>query len=178
MNLEYIAKDSKYQNINQILKQEFHISARLLHKLIISQHISLNSHPVDTRSCISNGDIITVNLDFEEESENIVATQMSLDIIYEDDALLILNKPSGITVHPSILHYQDSLSLSFAYQLTVGDLIHIQNPLSLSAFLAGIAEPIGASVFCQRPVKADDLRFYSCPRESQLTLQGGCHRFH
>ena len=35
---------------------------------------------------------------------------MKLDIVFEDDGLLILNKPAGISVHPSILHYEDSLS--------------------------------------------------------------------
>ena len=110
MVLEYIVKDDKYQNINQILKQEFNISARLLHKLIVEKHVLLNGLTVDTRSCITNGDTITVNLDFQEESENIVATQMPLEIVFEDDAFLILNKPAGIAVHPSILHYEDSLS--------------------------------------------------------------------
>ncbi len=110
MILEYIVKDNKYQNINQILKQEFNISARLLHKLISQKHILLNGHISDTRVTVADGDIISANLDFDEESENIVPTQMKLDIIFEDDAFLILNKPAGIAVHPSILHYEDSLS--------------------------------------------------------------------
>ena len=110
MILEYIVENSKYQNINQILKQEFHISARLLHKLIVERHVLLNKCIVDTRTSVVNGDIVTVDLDFEENSENIVPTQMKLDIIFEDDALLILNKPAGMAVHPSILHYDDSLS--------------------------------------------------------------------
>ena len=42
MILEYIVKDNKYQNINQILKQEFNISSRLLHKLIVEKHVYLN----------------------------------------------------------------------------------------------------------------------------------------
>ena len=110
MILEYIVKDNKYQNINQILKQEFNISARLLHKLIAEKHVLLNGCIVDTRNTVINNDIVRVNLDFEEESENIVATQMPLEIIFEDDVFLILNKPAGVAVHPSILHYEDSLS--------------------------------------------------------------------
>lgn len=110
MNLEYKVINNKYQNINQILKQEFHISARLQHKLIANKHIQLNGIITDTRSCVSVNDIITINLDFEEESENIVSTKMELNIIYEDDAFLVLNKSAGIAIHPSILHYQDSLS--------------------------------------------------------------------
>ena len=110
MILKYIVKDKKYQNINQILKQEFHISARLQHKLIVEKHIFLNNAPVDTRSAVSQKDIITVNLDFEEESENIVPTKIELNIVYEDEAFLILNKPAGIAVHPSVLHYENTLS--------------------------------------------------------------------
>lgn len=110
MVLEYKVKDNRYQNINQILKQEFNISARLLHKLIVNKHVLLNGICVDTRNSFVIGDIVTVNLDFEEESSNIVATQMPLNIVFEDDAFLILNKPAGLAVHPSILHYQNSLS--------------------------------------------------------------------
>ena len=108
--LEYTVINHKYKNINQILKQEFKISARLLNKLINLKYVNLNGIPTDTRNEVSIGDIITVNLDFEEESENIVTTNIPLDIVYEDDSLLVLNKPSGIAIHPSILHYEDSLS--------------------------------------------------------------------
>ena len=108
--LEYTVINHKYKNINQILKQEFKISARLLNKLINLKYVNLNGIPTDTRNEVSIGDIITVNLDFEEDSENIVPTEMKLDIVYEDDSLLVINKPAGIAIHPSILHYNDSLS--------------------------------------------------------------------
>ncbi len=49
-------------------------------------------------------------MNYEEENDNIVPTKMELNILYEDDGLLILNKPAGIAVHPSILHFSDSLS--------------------------------------------------------------------
>ena len=110
MVLEYIVNDNKYQNINQIMKQEFSISARLMHKLIIKQHVLLNDFITDTRNSVKIGDIVKVDLNFEEESSNIISTKMDLNIVFEDDAFLILNKPAGIAVHPSILHYEDSLS--------------------------------------------------------------------
>lgn len=115
MVLQYIIKDNKYKSINEILKQEFHISSRLLHKIISEKHVMLNGNIIDTRESVKNGDLITIDLNFEEESENIVSTSMNLDIIFEDDALLILNKPAGIAVHPSILHYTDSISNGVKY---------------------------------------------------------------
>ena len=110
MELEFIVKDNKYKNINQILKKEFNISSRLLVKLINNKKVLLNGISVDTRNSIKIGDIITVLLDIEENNSNIVPTKMNLDIIYEDEYLLLINKPSGIPVHPSILHFKDSLS--------------------------------------------------------------------
>ncbi len=54
MILKYIVENNKYENINQILKQEFHISARLLHKLIVNKKVLLNNEIVDTRSLVQN----------------------------------------------------------------------------------------------------------------------------
>ena len=110
MILKYIVTNNNFRSINQILKQELNVSARLQHKLIEGKHIYLNGSIIDTRSSVSINDIITVNLDFYEENDNIVPTQMNLNIIYEDDGFLILNKPAGIAIHPSIQHYQDSLA--------------------------------------------------------------------
>ena len=110
MYLEYKVIDNKYTNINQILKQEFKLSAKLMHKVISNKFVLLNNIPIDTRTIPNNGDIIKVDLNYEEENDNIVPTKMELNILYEDDGLLILNKPAGIAVHPSILHFDNSLS--------------------------------------------------------------------
>ena len=110
MILKYVISDTKYENINQILKQEFHVSTRLQHKLIKNKHIYLNNKIIYTRSSVSINDIITVDLDFDEESDNIIATNMQLNIVYEDNCFLILNKPAGIAVHPSMKHYNNSIA--------------------------------------------------------------------
>ena len=110
MLLSYVVKDDRYKNINQILSQEFNISSRLSHKLLLLKQIFCNGIFIDTRNSVDVGDIITVNLDFEEANDNIVPLNMELDIIYQDQGFLILNKPAGIAVHPSILHYNNSIS--------------------------------------------------------------------
>lgn len=109
MNLHYIS-DGNYKNINQVLNEEFKFSAKLKNKLISNQLILLNSIFVDTRTTITKGDIIDIILDYPEDNSNVIATNMHLNIIYEDAHLLIIDKPAGIAVHPSILHYKDSLS--------------------------------------------------------------------
>ena len=59
---------------------------------------------------LSIGDSISVILGTDEDSSNIVPSKMKLDIVYEDNYLLILNKPAGFPVHPSMRHFDDSLS--------------------------------------------------------------------
>ena len=110
MNLEYKVITNKYTTIKEVLKDYFCISDRLLSKLKKANQIYLNNKSAYINSSISLNDIIKVDLNFEEISENIVPTKMDLDILYEDDALLIVNKPPHIPVHPSILHFEDSLS--------------------------------------------------------------------
>ena len=61
------------------------------------------------------GDTIIVDLDFDEENSNIVPSKMNLNIIYEDDAILVLNKPAGVAIHPSMRHFEDTLSNGVKY---------------------------------------------------------------
>ena len=109
MKLEYIVKNNQF-TINHILQNELQISSRLLYKLIRLKKIYLNGFLCDTRKKVLENDIISIDFNYEEDNSNIVPTKMNLDIIYEDDWLLIVNKPAGIAIHPSILHYSDSLS--------------------------------------------------------------------
>lgn len=105
-----ITSNEANQTINQIITNQFSLSTRLFSKLIREHHILLNGTIVDTRNIAYEGDIITIDLNYQEDNSNIIPTKMDLNIIYEDDWLLILNKPAGIAIHPSILHYEDSLS--------------------------------------------------------------------
>lgn len=108
MNLIY--KVELNISINDILSKVLNISTRLKNKLIRNKHILLNGIFVDTREIAHVGDIITIDLGYTEDNSNIVPKQMDLDIVYEDEHLLAINKPAGIAVHPSILHFEDSLA--------------------------------------------------------------------
>ena len=111
MDLEYKVTNNKYDNIKQVLKEEFHISDRLLKKLKLNHQIFLNYIPVNINySDLKIGNLISIVLDFEEEYDNIVPLKNNLNIIYEDNYLLVVNKPSNMPVHPSCNHFEDSLS--------------------------------------------------------------------
>lgn len=115
MKLQYKIIDNKYLNIKDVLKSYFQISERLLIKLKKNQQIFLNGISEYVNKKVEIGDLIEVNLDFEETFENIVPVNMNLNILYEDEAFVIINKPSGIPVHPSILHFDNSLSNGLAF---------------------------------------------------------------
>ena len=103
MKLQYIIKQSDlYENINQVLINEFKISSRLLSKLIRLQKIYLNSQIVDSRNSVTENDFIEIDLSYEEDNSNIVPTEMDLDIIYEDEWFLVINKPARNSYSPFI----------------------------------------------------------------------------
>jgi 23S rRNA pseudouridine1911/1915/1917 synthase len=111
MNLSYqIDKDDHYDNILHVLKEQFLLSDRLITKLKKANKIYLNDLPTYTKKSVTVGDKVSVLIDFEEDNSNIVASNIPLDIIYEDDYLLVINKPANIAIHPSILHFDNSLS--------------------------------------------------------------------
>lgn len=111
----FYGKFTSFFNVKEVLKVNFEISDRLLLKLKRNNKIFLNGNICRIDERVNVGDKISVLIDFEEDNSNIVPTKMNLDIIYEDDAYIVINKPSGIPVHPSMLHYENSLSNGLKY---------------------------------------------------------------
>lgn len=110
MKLKYIVKSNEYKTVKEVLKAHFHISDRLLLKLKRANQIFVNNAPVHVNFQVALNDEIVAYIAFAEKSDNIVAKKMPLEIVFEDDALLIINKPAGLPVHPSMAHFEDSLS--------------------------------------------------------------------
>jgi 23S rRNA pseudouridine1911/1915/1917 synthase len=115
MKLSYIVSNNKYENIKQILKEEFAISDRLLLKLKSNQKIYKNGKVASVSSLVEKNDLIEVLMDMQEDNSNIVPTKMDLNIIYEDESMLVVNKPPFTPIHPSRAHFEDSLSNGVAY---------------------------------------------------------------
>lgn len=115
MKLSYKIIDNKYENLKQVLKLEFGISDRLLLRLKTNKKIFINNKIAFINDDIHLNDIIYVLIDFEEDNSNIVPTKMNLNIVYEDEFMLILNKPAGIAIHPSCMHFDTSLSNGIRY---------------------------------------------------------------
>ena len=63
-----------------------------------------------TRDKLEAKDVLEITFAEEEASENIVAVEMSLDIVYEDEDILVINKAADIPIHPSQGNYDNSLA--------------------------------------------------------------------
>ena len=116
MILEYtISNEDTFKNVKEVLKAYFKISDRLLLRLKNTKNILLNNSPTYVSKEVTTGDTINVIIDFIEDNSNIVPTKMDLDIIFEDNCYLIINKKPNTPVHPSMLHYENSLSNGVRY---------------------------------------------------------------
>ena len=105
-----INNDDNFSNLKELLKVYFYISDRLLLKLKQNNRILVNGKIANIHNSLNCGDLVEIIIDFEEDNSNIIPVKMDLNILYEDDSLLIINKPAGIPVHPSMDHFTDSLS--------------------------------------------------------------------
>lgn len=115
MDIKYIVQNNDI-SIKQILKEKFEMSEKLIIKLKKNKRIFVNDIPVYITYSIKKDDLLYINLDFDETSDNIVPnSEIPLNILYEDEYLLILDKPAGVSIHPSILHFSDSLSNGVKY---------------------------------------------------------------
>ena len=85
-------------------------------KLIEEGCVQRNGKPAKKNDKLNIGDEITLEIP-EPKEVDIVPTEMALDIVYEDEDLLVLNKPKGVVVHPAAGHSDDTLVNGLLYAL-------------------------------------------------------------
>ncbi len=110
--------------------------------------ITIGGKPVYTTHILKPGEVLSICMEEDPVSEHIVPTPMPLNIHYEDDHILVINKEAGVPVHPSQGNYDNTLANGIAYYCkekgesfpfrainrldrdTTGLLIVAKNPLS------------------------------------------------
>lgn len=118
--IEYkISEEYDSKKVIDFLKRGHGYSHRLITKLKNKPDgILLNGEHIRTVDIIHFGDILTVNLPDDSEESITVQTEMPLDILYEDDDLIVVNKPPTLAVHESHNHVGDALSNAISYHLS------------------------------------------------------------
>jgi len=131
MILKYIVdEESDKKTVKHILKNKLEISERLIKKLKYNQKILCNSHPVYINTIVKVGDIVEAVIDFEENNEGIIPEKMDLDIIYEDEALIAVNKKPDTVVHPTAKHLTGTIANGLMYYLKEKGINTLIRPVS------------------------------------------------
>ena len=94
-------KGYSYQNLTQLKK--------------MPESILINGVWSYMRTVLHRDDILTVHIKEDGSSPNIPPVKLPLDIIYEDEDIIVVNKPAGMPVHPSLNNYRNSLANALMY---------------------------------------------------------------
>lgn len=105
------------KTVKSILKNSLELSERLVKKLKYNNKILCNSVPVFVNHTVKTGDIIEVFIDFVEETEYIKPEDIKIDIIFEDESLIVLNKQPHIVVHPTSSHPSGTIANAIVHYL-------------------------------------------------------------
>ena len=111
--------------IEYVLEKELKISSSLIKRLKrMPDGIILNGARAMVIEKVSEGDILSVNIK-GRETGNIVPANIPIDIIWEDNDILVLNKAGNISIHPSKTHKTDTLANGVIYHTGSREAIHI-----------------------------------------------------
>lgn len=116
MNREISVTDTHAgKRIDKFLSEELsEMSRSYIQKLIKDGEVLVNGKPAKNNLKLNTEDLVLIN-EPELKEPDIVPEDIPLDILYEDDDLLIVNKPKGMVVHPAAGHYSGTLVNAIMY---------------------------------------------------------------
>lgn len=101
--------------VKEVLQRRFSLSSRLMRKIKISGQITLDGQKARLRDKGCPGQMLTVS--FPKESSYFDPENIPLDVVYEDDDLLVVNKQPFLVVHPTKNYQSGTLANALAYRL-------------------------------------------------------------
>ena len=100
--------------IDTYISNETNYTRSKIAKIIKEGQVFINQKPVSASYKVKENDIIEFN-PLEEETIDITPEKMDLDIVYEDEYIAIINKKSGVVVHPAVGNYNHTLVNGLMY---------------------------------------------------------------
>lgn len=110
-----IPEEFENSTLLSFLKAECYSTPIITHLKRTEKGLLLNGNWARVRDILHKGDILTVTLLETASSDNIVPVPLPLDIIYEDEDLMVVNKPANMPIHPSQNNYDNTLANATAY---------------------------------------------------------------
>ena len=122
MNFWIKVETENEKRIDSYLAEELNVSRSKIQKLVKQGLFLVNEKVVSNNYVVKLGDSIVVNDDLNYDI-SVEAEDIPIDVVYEDDYLLVINKASGMVVHPAPGHYTGTLvnALLYRFQLSQKD---------------------------------------------------------
>ena len=100
--------------LDKLISDNSELSRSAAAKLIERGLVTVNGKSADKKTVLKSGEIALVEIP-EPEPQDILPENIPLDIVYEDDDLLVVNKPKGMVVHPAAGHFSGTLVNALMY---------------------------------------------------------------
>lgn len=101
--------------IDKYLSDNTEYSREFIQKLITNNLVLVNAKPTKASYKVNDNDKIIINAEEFIEESILEPTKMDLDIVYEDESIMVINKPSGLVVHPGSGNYNNTLVNGLMY---------------------------------------------------------------
>lgn len=131
-NLDYkIKQEDEGKLVKEILKDQLHLSRReISHAKAFEDGILIDGKHVNVLYKVSVGELLHVSIhENTEASAQIVPMEGELNIVYEDEDIIVVNKPAGIIVHPLKNHFTSTLSNHIAWHFQQNGENHVLRPV-------------------------------------------------
>lgn len=110
----FTAEAGENVRLDVYLAAESDVTRSQIKKLSDDGRITVAGKRVKAGYTVKAGDVVTV--DFPEQVTDLVPKELPLDVLYEDDDLVVVNKQAGLTVHPAAGNYTDTLVNALLYR--------------------------------------------------------------
>lgn len=108
-NNQTLQLDSPGERLDKVLTEQLPALSRTqIQRLLKEEQILVNGRPAKANLRLEGGETVTITLPEPEEIE-LLPEAIPLDIRYEDDDMIIINKPAGMVVHPAVGHNSGTL---------------------------------------------------------------------
>ena len=104
-------------SIEELFRDYWKAPKKLVHEWRMSKEVKLNGEVIPWKEKLAAGDSLTVPVVLETEKDEVTPVDFGIEILYEDDVLLVANKPSGLDTHPAEKNATRSLLNGVAFHL-------------------------------------------------------------
>lgn len=105
-----VTQENAGARVDTLLRKHLHLSGTVIRRIKwLEDGILVDGARVNTRFVPQPGQVLSVRLSDPERTSGVVPTPGALDIVYEDEDIIVLNKAPGVSVHPGPGHYADTL---------------------------------------------------------------------